>query len=138
MNSRWWVFEDFSFTSGMGQFLSTTSSMNEESIRNEVRHFPVVIFTMPRCLYCLRAKQLLDEERIEYKENNLDIHQRRFPANHQSYINGLINITKQTSVPQIFICGDFIGGFSELQQLKNAGMLLNTISKCCPSAGKNL
>ncbi|KAL3999136.1 Glutaredoxin family protein [Acanthocheilonema viteae] len=121
----------------MGQFLSTTSSMDEETIREEVKHFPVVIFTMPRCPYCLRAKQLLDSERIEYKENNLDVHQRRFPVNHQSYVNGLINITKQTSVPQIFICGDFIGGFSELKQLKNAGMLLNAISRCRPSTEKN-
>uniref|UniRef100_A0A1I7VGE7 Glutaredoxin domain-containing protein n=1 Tax=Loa loa TaxID=7209 RepID=A0A1I7VGE7_LOALO len=121
----------------MGQFLSTPSPMDEESIRKEVIHFPVVIFTMPRCPYCVRAKQLLDKERIEYKENNLDIHQRRFPANHQSYVNGLINITKQTSVPQIFICGDFIGGFTELQQLKNAGMLLNAIAKCRSSPEKN-
>ncbi|VDM08736.1 unnamed protein product [Wuchereria bancrofti] len=116
--------------STMGQSLSSTASVDEESILREVKHFPVVIFTMPRCPYCVRAKQLLDAERIEYKEKNLDVHQRCFPANHQSYVNGLINITKQTSVPQIFICGDFIGGFTELQQLKNAGLLLNAITKC--------
>lgn len=49
--------------------------MDEESIRKEVKNFPVVIFTMPRCPYCVGAKQLLDGERIEYKENNLDVHQ---------------------------------------------------------------
>ncbi|OZC07139.1 glutaredoxin [Onchocerca flexuosa] len=121
----------------MGQFPSRTSSVDEENIRKEVKHFPVVIFTLPRCPYCVRAKQLLNDERIEYKENDLDIHQRRFPANHQSYVNGLMQITKQTSVPQIFICGDFIGGFMELQQLKNAGMLLNRIDECRSSSEKN-
>uniref|UniRef100_A0A915Q2R1 Glutaredoxin domain-containing protein n=1 Tax=Setaria digitata TaxID=48799 RepID=A0A915Q2R1_9BILA len=114
----------------MGQFLSTISPIDEGSIRKEVKHFPVVIFTLPRCPYCVQAKQLLDMEHIEYKENDLDAHQREFPTNHQSYINGLIYITKQTSVPQIFICGEFIGGFTELQKLKNAGSLLDAIAKC--------
>uniref|UniRef100_A0A8R1TPD3 Glutaredoxin domain-containing protein n=1 Tax=Onchocerca volvulus TaxID=6282 RepID=A0A8R1TPD3_ONCVO len=121
----------------MGQFPSRTSSVDEENIRKEVKQFPVVIFTLPRCPYCVRAKQLLNNERIEYKENDLDIHQVNFTANHQSYVNGLIQITKQTSVPQIFICGDFIGGFMELQQLKNAGMLLDRIDKCRSSPEKN-
>lgn len=40
-------------------------------------------------------------------------------------------------MPQIFICGDFIGGFSELQQLKNAGMLLDAINKCRSSMERN-
>lgn len=56
----------------MGQSQSTTSLMDEESIRKEVKRFPVVIFTLPRCPYCVKAKQLLDSERIEYKENNLN------------------------------------------------------------------
>lgn len=67
------VFKYFIFTPGMGQFLYRTSSNNEESIRKEVMNFPVVIFTMTRCPYCVRAKHLLDSERIEYKENDLDL-----------------------------------------------------------------
>lgn len=49
---------------------------------------------------------------------------------HQSYVNGLIYVTKQTVVPQIFICGNFIGGFTELLQLKNAGKLLDAVAEC--------
>ncbi|VDK88620.1 unnamed protein product [Litomosoides sigmodontis] len=128
---------DFSFPSRMGQSQSTTSSMDEENIRKEVKRFPVVIFTVPRCPYCVRAKLLLDSEGIEYKESNLNAHEHDFSTGRQSYVNALINITKQTSLPQIFICGDFIGGFSELQQLKNAGTLLDAINKCRPSVERN-
>ncbi|VDN22120.1 unnamed protein product [Gongylonema pulchrum] len=96
----------------MGHWQSTIPRVDEENIRKEVKRFPVVMYTKARCPYCIKAKQLLDKENIEYKEHDLDLHERFHPNDHQSYVNGLICVTKQTLVPQIFICGNFIGLFS--------------------------
>ncbi|VDM94897.1 unnamed protein product [Thelazia callipaeda] len=121
----------------MGQFFSKMPQTDEESIRKEVESSPVVLYTRPKCHYCAKAKLLLDSRQVKYKETDLDAHERWHPEQHQSFVNGLVHITKQTSVPQIFICGKFIGGFLELQQLNNAGKLLDAIAKCHPSSETN-
>lgn len=69
----------------MGQFQSSIPRVDEENIKKEVKRFPVVLYTKPRCDYCTKAKQLLDDERIEYKEHDLDAHQVYIPK----FINAL-------------------------------------------------
>jgi len=38
-------------------------------------------------------------------------------------------------VPQIFVCGEFIGGFTELQKLQQDGVLQQMAEKCSKPQG---
>ncbi|VDN50858.1 unnamed protein product [Dracunculus medinensis] len=109
---------------------SLKKHMNISQIESEIREHPVVIYTKSMCAYCKRAKDLLTAVNVAYEEKNLDSMQADSPDIYQSYVNGLVYLTRQTSVPQIFICGKFIGGFSDLEQLKKADKLFELINEC--------
>jgi glutaredoxin 3 len=68
------------------------------------------------CPYCVRAKRLLDERRAKYEEIDVmcDGKQR---AEMQRRAGG------RTSVPQIFINGQHVGGSDDLYALDRAGRL---------------
>jgi glutaredoxin 3 len=72
----------------------------------------VIIYTKNGCRYCRLAKELLENNNIDYEAvelgNDLDLQQK------------LVNQTKQYTVPYIFINGKFIGGYKNLVDLKNA------------------
>lgn len=76
----------------------------------------VEIYTKPFCSYCYRAKRLLDSKGIEYQE-------------HEIYYGGperqdMIDRTGgRTTVPQIFVGGQHVGGCSELMELERQGKL---------------
>lgn len=74
------------------------------------------IYTKPSCPWCVRAKELLKSNGIEYKE----------------FILGIDGVTKETveqkigngvqirTVPQIFLDGNYIGGCTELMKVLSA------------------
>ncbi len=64
----------------------------------------VIIYSISSCPYCIKAKNLLSKKHIPYKE---------IIVNKQS-IRKLMKITGQSTVPQIFINGQFIGGYTDL------------------------
>jgi glutaredoxin 3 len=67
------------------------------------------------CGYCVRAKALLDRRGLEYEEIVMDDD----PAFRQK----LLDMTGRWTVPQIFIDGEPIGGYTELWQLERDGQL---------------
>lgn len=76
----------------------------------------VEIYTRPFCSYCYRAKRLLDDKGIDYREHEIgyggpdrDEMVRR--------ANG------RATVPQIFIDDRHIGGCDDLMALERAGKL---------------
>ena len=75
----------------------------------------ITIYSSDSCTYCLRAKKLLENKGIKYKEVNLD----HAPGQREE-------ISKKTgmkTIPQIFIGEDCIGGFTELAALETSGEL---------------
>lgn len=76
----------------------------------------IEIYTGPYCGYCQRAKNLLDSKGAEYTEYN-------------TFMNGdrrtemVQRAGGRTSVPQIFIDGQHIGGSDELGALDAEGRL---------------
>ena len=67
----------------------------------------VTVFTREGCPYCVRAKGILTDAGIEYDELVLN---RDFNESTIRAVSGV------TSVPQIFINGDHIGGSEDLEQ----------------------
>ena len=76
-------------------------------VRSPVKQDNVVIYTIPTCPYCIKAKKLLDSRGMTYKEIIVT------EANKQQ----LFKKTGVKTVPQIFINDKFIGGYTELTKL---------------------
>ena len=68
-----------------------------------------IIYTINNCGYCTAAKNLLHKKGIEFIETNL--------TGRDDDIVELIKKTNHRTFPQIFITGQFIGGFNELKNL---------------------
>jgi len=79
----------------------------------------ITIYTTPYCPYCTRAKQLLDSKEVSYEE--IDVSDRSLRPN-------MTAITGGTTVPQIIINGNPIGGCDELYALERAEQLDTLLS----------
>lgn len=76
----------------------------------------ITVYTTPICAYCQAAKRLLTQRGLAYKEVDLakDPDLRVKLSNE----NG-----GYRTVPMIFVGKEFIGGFTELQDLDRTGKL---------------
>ena len=75
----------------------------------------VVLYSTANCGYCVAAKNLLKSRGATYREVRIDID--------ASQRAEMVQKTRRTSVPQIFIDATHIGGFEELVALDRAGGL---------------
>ena len=75
----------------------------------------VVIYTTKICPYCVRAKMLLQKKGAAYEE--IDV------SNDREQRLKLVEMTRQRTVPQIFINDRHIGGCDELYALERQGAL---------------
>jgi glutaredoxin 3 len=76
----------------------------------------VEIYTQDWCGYCARAKQLFDRKGVAYTEIDAP---RGSAARDEAHTRS----GGRTTVPQIFIGGNHIGGCDELMALEQAGTL---------------
>ena len=84
---------------------------------------PVVeIYTKAFCSFCWRAKSLLDSKKVEFIEISVDMGGKE-RALMIERSNG------RTTVPQIFIRGEHVGGCSELFALEDQGRLDQMLSR---------
>ena len=75
----------------------------------------IEIYTSPWCGYCARAKGLLEKKGAAYTEMDvIEDDAKRAEMRTRS---------RRTTVPQIFINGQHIGGSDELTALEQAGKL---------------
>lgn len=75
----------------------------------------IEIYTTPFCGYCARAKSLLDQKGAEYEETDVMMDDKK-----RTEMRARAN---RTTVPQIFINGQHIGGSDDLSALEQAGKL---------------
>ena len=75
----------------------------------------IEIYTTPFCGYCARAKGLLDDKGAAYDEMDVMMDDKKRMEMRER--------ARRTSVPQIFINGQHIGGSDELAALEQAGKL---------------
>jgi len=75
----------------------------------------IEIYTTPFCGYCARAKGLLDSKGAAYEEMDVMMDDKKRTEMRER--------SRRTTVPQIFINGQHIGGSDELAALDKAGKL---------------
>jgi glutaredoxin 3 len=75
----------------------------------------VTVYRTGWCPYCDAAKSLLEARGIPFSEVNLD--------DDPGFRQRLFALTGRSTVPQIEIDGEFIGGFTELRVLDRTGGL---------------
>lgn len=76
----------------------------------------VKMYTRRWCGYCTAAERLLDAKGVEFE--NIDV------TGNQEKRRWLVEVTSgRTTVPQIFINGESIGGYDELKALERRGDL---------------
>lgn len=100
-------------------FVLLASSCQHSTVHNTKKKEnmnSVVIYTKPICPYCIRAKQLLTEKGVEFTEINLLID----PEKREEMIQ---RSNRRTTVPQIFIGKNHIGGCDDLFALEEAKKL---------------
>ncbi|HWL69782.1 MAG TPA: glutaredoxin 3 [Geminicoccus sp.] len=87
----------------------------------------IEIYTTPICPYCIRAKRLLDQKGVAYQEIDLWSESGRRGEMVQ-------RAGGRTTVPQIFIDGQGIGGSDDLHALEAAGRLDALLGQGEPAA----
>ena len=81
----------------------------------------ILIYSSYNCGYCDRAKKLLDEKKISYREINIQDD----PTEREVMLR---KANGRRTVPQIFINDTHIGGFQELQKIVIEGNLENYLA----------
>jgi glutaredoxin 3 len=79
------------------------------------------MYTTPLCGYCVMAKRLLSSRAIPFEE--IDV------AGNTELRQWLVETTGFRTVPQIFIHGRPIGGFTDLSALDKQGVLMKMVAE---------
>ena len=76
----------------------------------------IEIYTIAFCPYCDRAKALLGRKGVAFEETDA-------PSGSQARKDAIARSGGRTTVPQVFIDGQAVGGSDELVALERAGKL---------------
>jgi glutaredoxin 3 len=75
----------------------------------------VQMYATAICPYCIRARQLLERKGVDYEEIRID--------RYREQLQIMIQRSRRTTVPQIFIGDYHVGGYDDLSALEEAGKL---------------
>ena len=90
------------------KFLNKKQKKSKKQHKYKMNDKEIIIYTWSTCPYCINAKRLLQENNMKYTEKEV--------VQNKKYLEEMKKKTGETSVPQIFINGKHIGGFTELQK----------------------
>lgn len=105
----------------------------ENYVSRLISRYSVVIFGKATCSYCDKAIRLIKTQskgilrRRDIRIIELDYHYKV-----QNYLKG---ISGQRTVPNIFIGGHHVGGYSELKSIHNRGSLRSRLRNTCECHG---
>jgi glutaredoxin 3 len=75
----------------------------------------ITIYSTQVCPYCVAAKNFLQSKGAQWTEVRIDLD----PAEREK----MVNLTRRTSVPQIFIGDIHVGGYDDMMALHREGKL---------------
>ena len=96
----------------------STSTSVRQFIENETAQHQVVVWSKSYCPHCSSVKNLLQNSVTDVQIFELD----RMP-NGTAIQDELYNMTKQRTVPNVFIKNQYVGGNDDCQQLHRTGKL---------------
>jgi glutaredoxin 3 len=103
--------------------------LHKEYVDEKVKDNKIVIFSKTSCGYCDMAKELFKTIGASYQTVELDMSQ-SCPSNDcLSLVKALITRTGMRTVPQIFINGKIVGGYTEVAALHEQGKLKEMLNK---------
>mgnify|MGYP003348761759 CR=1 FL=1 len=73
----------------------------------------ITIHSLKDCYYCEKAKDFLDSLEMDYSVVDYD----KDDEGYKEKVEELSKVTNKTKFPQIFIHGEYIGGYHELLTL---------------------
>ena len=76
----------------------------------------IEIYTKATCPYCIRAKKLLDMKGVDYCDYEIS-------GDEEKRAEMIQRANGRTTVPQVFIDGEHVGGSDDLMQLEMSGKL---------------
>ena len=76
----------------------------------------ITMYTTAWCGYCRSAKQLLEREELLYEEISVD--------DDPHFRQRMFEMSGRSTVPQVVIDGEAIGGYQELARLLASGELI--------------
>jgi len=101
-------------------------------VQDTVQSNSVAIFSKSWCGYCTSTKSTfgkLQQKQPEIKIRVIELD--LLPSDDGSLIqNELLRMTNQSTVPNVFINQQHIGGNSDIQELQRSGKLLEMLKKC--------
>lgn len=99
------------------------SSMN--IVQDLIKSHKVVVFSKSYCPYCTKAKNVL--EKYNLPDGDYYVWEIENEPNCAELQQALKSITGASSVPRVFINGNFIGGGDDTVRLDKSGELANLL-----------
>merc|ERR1719384_968483 len=99
-----------------------------DNFKNLVMRNKVMIFSATYCSYCTVAKNTLGDLGTQFQTYEVN----KTGQEGQMMMDVVEAVTRNRTVPQIFICGQLVpGGGSGLKHLMTSGQLTEILGKCC-------
>jgi len=96
----------------------SVSAITTQLVKNLITQNPIFIFSKSFCPYCNGVKNLFTQLKVPF--NTIELDKREDGEEIQSYLKYL---TGASTVPRVFIKGEFIGGHDATLKLHNEGKL---------------
>lgn len=90
---------------------------------------PVVLFSLSWCSFCRAAKQLLAQIEVRHQVFELDHGVFLEPAVQQQVRSRLAEITGSTTLPQLFVGGESLGGYTDVAAAMRSGRLAEVLQR---------
>ncbi|KAF9432057.1 thioredoxin reductase [Entomortierella beljakovae] len=103
---------------------SQATSAIRSLIRNSIAQNPVMIFSKSYCPYCLQVKELFEDNYVPYKALEIDEHDQGTEIQ-----EALKRISKQSTVPNVYIKGNHVGGCDATIAANESGLLKQYLNK---------
>lgn len=90
---------------------------------------PVTLFSLSWCSYCRAARQLLEQLGIPYQVFELDRGEFLEPRLQNEVRTRLQQLTNSGTLPQLFIGGESLGGYTDTVAARSNGRLADVLAR---------